>query len=74
MGFGFWMCCYKDGFSLKVKLREREREREREKDLWRLAEEEAESSVALEWILRAAIISSFRRMFSRRFRSYSVSF
>ena len=70
MGFGFWMCCYKDGFSLKVKFRERERE----KDLWRLAEEEAESSVALEWILRAAIISSFRRMFSRRFRSYSVSF
>ena len=27
MGFGFWMCCYKDGFSLKVKFRERERER-----------------------------------------------
>ena len=32
MGFGFWMCCYKDGFSLKVKFREREREQERERE------------------------------------------
>ena len=39
IGFGFWMCYKKMGFqfSLKVKFRER--------DLWQLAEEEAEGSV-----------------------------
>ena len=51
---------------------ESEIERERERPL---AFEEVEKSwVALEWILRASIISSLRRMFSRLLHSYSVSF
>ena len=45
------------------------RERERERDLWRFEEAAEESSVALEWILRATTISWLRRMLSRRFCS-----
>ena len=55
------------GFPWKVKFREKERH------LWRF-EEAVESSVALVWTLRVAIISSLWRMLSRHFRLYSVKF
>jgi len=48
---------------------EKDRKREEKEYLGRM-----ESSAALEWTLRAAIISLLRRMFSSRLRSYSVSF
>lgn len=86
MGYSFytnfiWVYLYwisinyknKTGYCIS-KLACSQTQRERERDIYRWRFEAAERSEALACTLRAASISSFRLMFSSRFRSYSVSF